>query len=105
MRSCKIYRCATMDQRMCCHDCAGQNCENRCLNHPDRCRCVSVGSVNKSNTNPPKYDRAQILALAKSGYTNKEIMDKMGCSKSTVVSALARARFKRVGWGKEGLHE
>lgn len=105
MLKCKIYHCATRDSWSCCAECDEEGCPNRCLNHPDRCKCVSDGRPTPKKHHPHKHDHVQILTLAKSGYTNTEIMEKLGCSRSTVTATLRRAGFKRVGWGKEALHE
>lgn len=105
MLKCKIYRCSSMASWICCAECDKIPCPNRCLNHPDRCKCVNDGHRTPKKAHPHKHDHGQILTLTKSGYTNKEIMERLGCSKSTVTAALRQARFKRVGWGKEGLHE
>lgn len=105
MLKCKIYRCSSMDSWICCAECSEEGCPNRCLNHPDRCKCVNDGKPTPPKPRPHKYDQSQILAMAKEGYTNREIMARMGCSKSAITAALRRAGFKRVGWGKEPLHE
>lgn len=41
-RICKIWFCRDMRKWLCCADCwMRDDCPDRCLNWPSRCRCVS----------------------------------------------------------------
>jgi len=52
-RMCSRFYCDRRGGRFCCTDCPrAYRCENRCLNHPRRCRLVEQGKEA-----PPREDR------------------------------------------------
>lgn len=92
MRRCKIPAgTCTQPDKPCCVDCPDKTCQARCENHPKRCGQWTDGEP-KGRPDKRKYDHAEMARLRAQGLSNREIAKRLGCGKSTVVSALAKGR-------------
>lgn len=103
---CKIYHCKRTQGR-CCTECGAEDCDNRCLNAPDRCRCSAEGEPRRQHQRGPVVDVERILMLGRRpGITYAEIAEDVGCSVASVQHHLARAGLRRHadkrGGGKHG---
>ena len=91
MRKCQIYRCVIEDGN-CCADCNRFNCTSRCMNSPDRCKCVG-------DTYPPQTTHSlrmkKMLELAQSGLPYADIAKSLGCSVKAVNANLNRMGYFR----------
>lgn len=101
MRLCNIYRCSA-NGGGCCADCDDRECQNRCLNHPDRCRCWVEGLPPVSRHRGCTVDVERILSLGRSGLPYAEIAETVGCSVPSVQKHMAAAGLRR--YGKGGRH-
>ena len=96
MRRCGIHKCLLVNDSRCCLDCNQLDCENRCKNHPDRCKCVrDAKKRNPGQGRPRKIDQDRVLALAKAGMSNYSIAIELECSHSWVVRVLRQLGYTR----------
>lgn len=106
MRACTIYNCSKAGKRRCCHDCDEADCQNRCLNHPDRCHCWEEQEVRAPGRKKGSVDPQRVLELAKCGLTYKEIGNQLGLQEGTVSYHLHQLGYRRVcvrGTGEKAL--
>lgn len=94
MRICTIHSCSYVGDRRCCIDCE-KNCPNRCLNHPDRCKCWADETPGEQHRRKDCVDPALILELAQMGLSYKEIGQKVGRNPGTVQWHLAKMGYRR----------
>lgn len=88
---CASLTCPKYRDHRCCMECSEKGCEDRCLNHPDRC-----GLVRYANSHPPivgrsgrKYtsmDPYEAERLWNAGYGFNEIAEKLGVTRPAVVA-------------------
>lgn len=88
---CASLTCPMYKDHRCCVGCSEKGCEDRCLNHPDRC-----GLVRYANSHPPivgrsgrKYtsmDPYEAERLWNAGYGFNEIAEKLGVTRPAVVA-------------------
>lgn len=95
MRQCSIYKCTKVGAWRCCADCGRADCNQRCQNHPDRCKCVKAPAPRITKNNNPLIDPAEVLALAKSGMSNIAISVRLGCTPDWVTKILRKVGYKR----------
>lgn len=81
-RGCRLTRCAVVRKYLCCADCERADCENRCLNGPER--CGQVKELHGRGGKGPTFDRERILALYASGLSCADVAEQIGCHKDTV---------------------
>lgn len=92
---CRIYHCRASGGK-CCAECDDRTCANRCLNHPDRCRCAVDGEPRKWGQRGAVVDVDRILMLGRTtAMTYGEIAAEVGCSVSTVQNYLNREGIRR----------
>lgn len=85
----EIYSCRRKPGSPCCAEC-GEVCSERCLNHPSRCKvCDREGRSTKAFGRPRIHNWDEILQLRREGLSYAAIAERMGCSVSTVVRAVA----------------
>lgn len=101
MRRCNIAptTCRHGCAAPCCKDCREADCESRCLNDPSRCGCWADKPPRRKmpDWHRDKFDRDQIYRLHQQGLSQKKIAERMGCSTSTVSSALRERRISQYG--------
>lgn len=68
---CSTFRCRRYGDHRCCVGCRDP-CEDRCLNHPDRCKLVATSKARPLAENPQR-----VLELYEQGLTDAEIADAM----------------------------
>lgn len=98
MRLCATYRCKK-SHGGCCADCLEQDCPERCLNAPDRCRCWVEGPPRQQYQRGPAVDVDRIVALGRTGMLYAEIAKVVGCTTATVQKHLNAAGIRRYNKG------
>jgi len=89
-RECLIHKCLHTGQRVCCGDCEREDCEDRCLNAPERCGCVGAIDLSTRRENPrqkrlTKQQRRDIITLLQEGkLTYSEIARMYGVTPGAV---------------------
>ena len=90
MRRCNIPppSCKHRYSTPCCKDCKEAGCETRCQNDPARCHCWADRPPSQRKERPARLDREAILRLYGLGLLQKEIAERLGCSRSSVSAVL-----------------
>lgn len=96
VKVCTIYNCSYTGDRRCCVDC-GKNCLNRCLNHPDRCKCWADEEARKQGQRKGSVSSERVLELADAGYSYGQIATKMSISIGAVGYHLQKMGYSRKG--------
>lgn len=94
MRICTIHSCRYTGDRRCCIDC-DKNCPDRCLNHPDRCKCCADEEPREKGYHKSWVNTADVLRLAEQGLLYKDIARILHCSETTVTNHMNKAGYRR----------
>lgn len=90
MRRCTIppASCRHQYTTPCCRDCRDIECKSRCQNDPARCHCWEDQPSAKRRGRLTKLDRVEISRLYDQGLLQRDIAERLGCSKSAVSAVL-----------------
>lgn len=93
MRRCNIppASCVHRYTTPCCKDCHETACETRRQNDPARCKCWTDRAPAKPKDRATRLDAAEIIRLHDAGLLQREIAERLGCSRSGV-SAVLKAK-------------
>lgn len=96
--TCISLTCPKYRDHRCCVGCKEEGCEDRCKNHPDRCKLVQMPKahgagapasnviVSRSGRKYRKMDPYEAERLWNAGYGFNEIAEKLGVTRPAVVA-------------------